>query len=41
MQFSFLNSTDQAKLQALIDYADGRKNEFYFAEDNFASQFIL
>tara|TARA_R100000734_G_scaffold7904_2_gene6295 strand:+ start:69 stop:473 length:405 start_codon:yes stop_codon:yes gene_type:complete len=37
MTFSFLNSTDQAKLQALIDFADGRKNEFYFAEDNFAS----
>ena len=24
MTYSFLNSTDQGKLQALIDYADGR-----------------
>jgi hypothetical protein len=37
MTYSFLSSADQAKLQALIDYADGRKNFFYFAEDNFAS----
>ena len=37
MTFSFLNSADQAKLQALIDFADGRKNEFFFAEDDFAS----
>jgi hypothetical protein len=37
MTYSFLNSTDQGKLQALIDYADGRKNFFYFAEDDFAS----
>ena len=35
MTFSFLNSTDQGKLQALIDYADGRKTFFYFSEDNF------
>ena len=37
MNYTFLNSTDQGKLQALIDYADGRKNSFYFAEDDFAS----
>lgn len=37
MTYSFLNSTDQAKLQALIDYADGRKNFFYFSEDNFST----
>jgi len=37
MTYSFLNSTDQEKLQALIDYADGRKNFFYFAEDSFAN----
>jgi len=37
MTYSFLSSADQAKLQALIDYADGRKNFFYFAEDDFAS----
>ena len=35
MTYSFLNSTDQEKLQALIDYADGRKNFFFFSEDNF------
>ena len=28
MTYSFLNSTDQGKIQALIDYADGRKNFF-------------
>ena len=37
MTYSFFNSTDQAKLQALIDYADGRKNFFYFSEDNFST----
>jgi hypothetical protein len=37
MTFSFLNSTDQGKLQALIDYADGRKNFFFFSEDNFST----
>ena len=37
MTFSFLNSTDQGKLQALIDYADGRKTFFYFSEDNFST----
>ena len=37
MNYTFLSSADQAKLQALIDYADGRKTFFYFAEDNFAS----
>ena len=37
MTYAFLDSTDQAKLQALIDYADGRKTVFYFAEDNFAN----
>jgi hypothetical protein len=37
MTYAFLSAADQAKLQALIDYADGRKNFFYFAEDNFAS----
>ena len=37
MVYTFLSSADQAKLQALIDYADGRKNVFYFAEDDFAS----
>ena len=35
MTYSFLTSADQAKLQALIDYADGRKNFFFFSEDNF------
>ena len=25
MNYTFLNSTDQAKLQALIDYADGKR----------------
>jgi len=37
MTFAFLNSTDQAKLQALIDYADGRKTSFFFSEDNFST----
>ena len=37
MTYSFLNSTDQGKLQALIDYADGRKNFFFFSEDNFGT----
>lgn len=35
--YSFLDSTDQALLQALIDYADGRKNFFFFDEDDFGS----
>ena len=37
MTYSFLSAADQAKLQALIDYADGRKTFFLFAEDDFAS----
>ena len=37
MNYSFLNSTDQAKLQALIDLVDGRKDVFYFSEDNFGT----
>ena len=37
MTFAFLNSTDQGKIQALIDYADGRKNFFFFSEDNFGT----
>jgi len=37
MTYTFLSAADQAKLQALIDYADGRKTFFYFAEDNFAN----
>ena len=37
MTYSFLDSTDQGKLQALIDYADGRKNFFFFSEDNFGT----
>lgn len=37
MTYSFLTSADQAKLQALIDYADGRKNFFFFSEDNFST----
>ena len=37
MTYTFLSAADQAKLQALIDYADGRKTFFYFAEDDFAS----
>ncbi len=37
MNYTFLNSTDQGKLQALIDYADGRKTFFYFSEDNFGT----
>ena len=37
MTYSFLNSTDQGKLQALIDYADGRKKFFFFSEDNFGT----
>ena len=37
MTYTFLSAADQAKLQALIDYADGRKTFFFFAEDDFAS----
>jgi hypothetical protein len=37
MTYTFLNATDQAILQVLIDYADGKKTFFYFAEDDFAS----
>jgi len=37
MNYTFLSSADQAKLQALIDYADGRKTFFYFSEDNFGT----
>ena len=37
MTYAFLDSTDQGKLQALIDYADGRKTVFYFSEDDFGS----
>ena len=37
MNYSFLSSADQALLQALIDYADGRKTFFYFSEDNFGT----
>tara|TARA_R110000824_G_scaffold398240_1_gene602107 strand:- start:306 stop:710 length:405 start_codon:yes stop_codon:yes gene_type:complete len=37
MSYSFLDATDQAKVQALIDYAVGKKTFFYFAEDDFAS----
>lgn len=37
MTYSFLTSADQAKLQALIDYADGRKDFFFFSEDNFST----
>jgi hypothetical protein len=37
MTYTFLNATDQAILQVLIDYADGEKTFFYFAEDNFAN----
>ena len=37
MNYNFLTSADQAKLQALIDYADGRKNFFFFSEDNFST----
>ena len=37
MTYSFLTSADQAKLQALIDFADGRKNFFFFSEDNFST----
>ena len=40
MTYSFLNSTDQGKIQALIDYADGRKNFFLFSEDNFGTTVI-
>jgi len=28
MTYTFLSAADQAKLQALIDYADGRKTFF-------------
>ena len=37
MNYTFLSSADQALLQALIDYADGRKTFFYFSEDNFGT----
>lgn len=37
MSYTFLSAADQVKLQALIDYAKGRKTFFYFAEDDFAS----
>ena len=37
MTYTFLSAADQAKLQALIDYADGKKTFFFFAEDDFAS----
>jgi len=37
MTYSFLSAADQAKLQALIDYADGRKTFFFFDEDDFGS----
>ena len=35
LNYTFLTAADQALLQALIDYADGRKTFFYFSEDNF------
>ena len=35
MNYTFLTSADQVKLQALIDYADGKKTFFYFSEDDF------
>ena len=35
LNYTFLSAADQALLQALIDYADGRKTVFYFREDNF------
>jgi hypothetical protein len=37
LNYTFLNSTDQGKLQALVDYADGRKTVFYFSEDDFGT----
>ena len=37
LNYTFLNSTDQSRLQALIDLVDGRKDVFYFSEDNFAT----
>jgi hypothetical protein len=37
MSYAFLSSADQVLLQALIDYADGRKTFFYFSEDNFGT----
>lgn len=37
MNYTFLSSANQALLQALIDYADGRKTFFYFSEDNFGT----
>ena len=37
LNYTFLNSTDQAKLQAIIDYVDGKKTTFYFSEDNFGT----
>jgi len=37
LNYTFLNSTDQSRLQALIDLVDGRKDVFYFSEDNFST----
>ena len=37
LNYTFLNSTDQGKIQTLIDYADGKKTFFYFSEDNFGT----
>ena len=37
LNYTFLDSSDQSKLQALIDLVDGRKDVFYFSEDNFST----
>ena len=41
MTFSFLDSTDEGKLQALIDQADGRKNSFYYSPDDFSTSVLV
>lgn len=37
INYTFLTAADQAKLQAIIDYVDGKKTTFYFSEDNFGT----
>lgn len=37
IKYSFLTAANMAKLQLLVDYADGKKNTFFFSEDNFST----
>jgi hypothetical protein len=37
IKYTFLRTADRDKLQLLIDQADGKKNTFYFSEDNFST----